>query len=102
MREAPGSAFDFIADDAVVIAAHTRVGLIGRAFRQNVRVGCRNVGVRADNAGDAAVEDMADAHFLGSRLCVEVDENRLNFATKVVLIEELFHRRKTDHQETDP
>src|SRR4051794_15929249 len=60
------------ADDAAARAGHADVGDVGGPARQHAVVGGRHVGVRAHDAGDAAVEQPAHGDLLAGRLGVEV------------------------------
>ena len=65
----------FDADDAVVGSAHADVGLVGGAAGQHALVGGGNVGVGAEDGGDAAVEMPAHGDFFAGGLGVEVDHD---------------------------
>ena len=63
------------ADDGVAAAGHAGVGDVGRAPGQDPLVGGRDVGVRADDGRDPAVEVPAQGLLLRGRLGVEVDDD---------------------------
>src|SRR3984957_13400520 len=67
----------FYADDGVVGAGHAYVGLVGGAVGEDALVGGGDVGVRAEESGDAAVERPADGYFFGGGFAVEVEEDDL-------------------------
>ena len=63
------------ADDGVAAAGHAGVGDVGRAAGQDPLVRRRDVGVRADDGRDPAVEVPAEGLLLGGRLGVEIDDD---------------------------
>ena len=81
------------ADDAAARAGHADVGDVGGAAGQHARVGRRDVGVRADDRGDAAVEVPAHRDLLARRLGMEVDEHVVGLAAQ--LLEDLRRSRGT-------
>ena len=70
----------FDADDAVVGAAHADVGLVGGAAGEDAFVGGGNVGVGAEDGGDAAVEMPAHGDFFAGGFGVEVEEDDLGLS----------------------
>ena len=58
-----------------VVAAHADVGDEGRAARQHALVGGGRMGVRADHAARAPVDEIAHRLLLAGRLGVEVDQD---------------------------
>ena len=60
------------------------VGDVGGAARQHAGVGGGDVGVGADDRGDAAVEVPAHRHLLARHLGVEVDEEGVGLAFQAV------------------
>src|SRR5216683_4433489 len=69
----------FDADDGVVGAGHAYVGLVGGAVGEDALVGGRDVGVGAEDGGDAAVEVPAEGYFFAGGFAVEVEEDDLGF-----------------------
>jgi hypothetical protein len=74
-EEAVEDEFGFYADDGVVGAGHAYVGLIGGAVGEDALVCCGDVGVGADDGGDAAVEIPAEGYFFAGGFAVEVEED---------------------------
>jgi len=62
-EEAGEDEFFFYADDGVVRAGHADVGLVGGALGEDALVGCGDVGVGAEDGGDASVEIPAEGYF---------------------------------------
>ena len=65
----------FYADDGVVGAGHAYVGLVGGAVGEDALVGGGDVGVGAEDGGDAAVEIPAEGDFFAGGFAVEVEED---------------------------
>lgn len=76
----------FDADDGVVGAGHADVGLVGGAVGQDAFVGGRDVGVGAEQGGDAAVEIPAQGNFFAGGFAVKVEQDDLcgDFAEEFV------------------
>ena len=66
------------ADHRIVGPGHAAIGLVGRAARQDARVGGGHVGVRADHRGNAAVQVPAHGDLLAGDLGVKIDEPHLD------------------------
>ena len=69
----------FHADYAVIGAAHAYVGLVGGSAGEHALVGGGDVGVRAQNGGDAAIQVPAHRHLLAGGFCVEVYHDDFGF-----------------------
>ncbi len=67
--------FLFHAQHAVIIAAHARVGHIGRAARQNLVIRRRHMGVRAHHKADAAIEEVPHRLLFAGGFRVHVDDD---------------------------
>jgi len=67
-----------------VRAGHARVGDRRGATRQDTRVVGLDVGVRADDRGDAAVEPRGERNLLARRLGVEVDDDDRSCGARLV------------------
>ena len=65
----------FDADDAVVGAAHAHIGLVGGAAGQHALVGGGNVGVRAQDGSDAAIEMPAHGDLFAGGFGMKIDED---------------------------
>lgn len=63
------------ANDAVIVAAHASIGLIGSAVLEDHRVSCGHMGVRADDKAGAAVAMVAHGHLLARCLAMHVDDD---------------------------
>src|SRR5712671_555914 len=63
-------------DYRIIVAAHPGIGLVCRAARQYLRIGCRHMRVGPEYGGDAAIREMAQRHLLARRLGVKIDEDR--------------------------
>jgi hypothetical protein len=67
----------FYADDGVVGAGHAYVCLVGGAVGEDTLVGSGDVGVGAEESGDAAVEVPAESYFFAGGFAVEIEEDDL-------------------------
>src|SRR3984957_8041798 len=65
----------FYADDGVVGAGHADVGLVGGAVGEDALVGGGDVGVGAEQRGDAAVEIPAESDFFAGGFTMQVEED---------------------------
>ena len=74
-EEAVEDELGFDADDGIVRAGHAYVGLVGGAVGEDALVGGGDVGVGADDGGDAAVEVPAEGDFFAGGFAVEVEED---------------------------
>ena len=74
-EEAAEDKFFFNADDRVVGAGHADVGLVSGAAGEDAFVGGGDVGVGAENGGDAAVEVPTHGDFFAGGFGVEIDED---------------------------
>ena len=63
------------ADDGVVGASHSRVGLIGGPVGQDAGIGGGDVGVGPDHGGNAAVEIPSHRDLFAGHFGVEIDES---------------------------
>ena len=63
------------ADDGVVRAGHAYVGLVGGAVGEDALVGGGDVGVRADDGGEASVEIPTEGYFFAAGFAMEVEED---------------------------
>ena len=87
--EAGGGALLGHADDAVVVAAHAGIGLVGGAAGQDGVVGGGHVGVGADDEADAAVEAVRVGELLAGGLGVEVGDDGLDAGAELVAGQQL-------------
>ena len=62
------------ADHRVIGSRHPRVCLVRSPVRQDSRIGCWNMRVRADHRRNAPVEIPSHCHFLAGQLRVKIDE----------------------------
>src|SRR5277367_3941389 len=78
IEEALHDGFFLHADDGIVGAGHAYVGDIGSAAGENAIIGGGDVGVRAQDGGDFAVEMPAHGLFFGSGFGVHVHDDHLH------------------------
>ena len=76
-EEAVEDELGFDADHGVVGAGHAYVGLVGGAAGEDALVGGGDVGVGAEQGGEAAVEIPAEGDFFAGGFAVEIHEDDL-------------------------
>lgn len=74
-EEAVEDEFGFDADDGIVGAGHAYVGLVGGAAGEDALVGGGDMGVGAQERGEAAVEIPAECYFFAGGFAVEVHKD---------------------------
>ena len=79
VQKPPDHQFFLHADHAVIRASHADIGDVGGTVGQHALIGGRNVGVRADDRGDAAIEIPAQRDLLRRRFGMDIDEDHFRF-----------------------